>query len=184
MAQANPTAHSGAAISILRVEPYEHIHIPVVSPAVDAQGRLDPVYAMAGDNISPPLAWTAIAEAESYVLIVEDPDAPRALPVVHWLLWDIAGAATSLPRDLGSAAKPEKLQGAIQGLNTHGGHGWMGMAPPPGHGAHRYHFQLFGVSKRLGLRADTSLEHLVEALKGCTVASGELVGLYETPDVV
>ena len=57
------------------------------------------------------------------------------------------------------------------------------MAPPPAGGVHRYHFQLFAVDRCLGLRPDTSLEHLIEALKGSTLAKGELVGLFEVPDL-
>ena len=183
MAQTGTPTHSGKAIAILRVEPYEHGGVVVTSSAVDAEGRLDPVYSAAGDDTSPPLAWSGVLEAQSYVLIVEDPDAPREDPVVHWVMWDIPGAVTSLPANLGTAVHPEALRDAVQGLNSHGGHGWMGMAPPQGGGVHRYHFQLFGVNKQLGLRPDTSLEHLVEALKGTTIAKGELVGLFETPDL-
>ena len=41
----------------------------------------------------------------------------------------------------------------------------------------------FALSKTLGFRPDTSLEHLVEALKGTTIAKGELIGLFENPDL-
>ena len=57
------------------------------------------------------------------------------------------------------------------------------MAPPEGDSPHHYYFQLFAVNRTLGLRPDTSLEHLIEALKGSTIAKGQLVGLYETPDL-
>ena len=175
--------HSGKAIAGLRIEPYTHGGMVVTSPAVGEDGRLDPVHSAQGDDTSPALQWTGVLEAESYVLIVEDPDAPRPEPVIHWVVWDIPGKATELPANLGSATHPEAMRDAIQGLNSHGGHGWMGMAPPPGEGVHRYHFQLFAVNKRLGLRPDTTLEHLVEALKGTTIAKGELVGLYEIADL-
>ena len=183
MAQHDTPAHSGKAISLLRVEPYEHGGIVVRSAAVDPDGWLDAIYSAAGDNTSPPLEWSGVLEAESYVLIVEDPDAPREEPVIHWVVWDIPGVATSIPAHVGDKTHPEAMPNATQGLNSHGGHGWMGMAPPKGHGVHHYHFQLFAISKRLGFRPDTTLEHLVEALKGVTIAKGELVGLFETPDL-
>ena len=175
--------HSGKAISSMRVDAYEHGGLVVRSGAVNEEGWLDPIYSAAGDNTSPPLEWSGMLEAESYVLIVQDPDAPRDEPVTHWVMWDIPGAATALPANLGDKVHPEAMPDAIQGLNSHGGHGWTGMAPPLAHGVHHYHFQLFALSKRLGLRPDTSLEHLVEALKGTTIAKGELVGLFETPDL-
>ena len=183
MAQHDTPAHSGKAIAILRVDAYEHGGVVVTSDAVDDAGHLDPIHSAAGDNTSPPLAWSGVLEAQSYVLIVQDPDAPKTDAVVHWVVWDIPGAATSLPASLGVATHPEAMREAVQGLNSHGAHGWTGMAPPKAAGPHHYHFQLFALSKRLGLRPDTSLEHLIEALKGTTIAKGELVGLFENPDL-
>lgn len=183
MAQHDTPAHSGKAIAILRVDAYTHGGIVVTSSAVDGEGRLDPLHSAAGDDTSPPLQWSGVLEAQSYALIVQDPDAPRDEPVIHWVMWDIPGAAAALPANLGSGVHPEGVRDAVQGLNSHGKPGWMGMAPPQGAGVHHYHFQLFAVNKRLGLRPDTSLEHLVEALKGTTIAKGELVGLFEIPDL-
>ncbi len=183
MAQHDTPDHSGKAISILKVEAYEHGGVVVTSNGVDAEGWLDPVFSAAQDGTSPPLAWSGVLEAEAYVLVVEDPDAPREDPFIHWLVWDIPGTATSLPANIGAAIHPDEMTTATQGLNSEGGHGWAGMAPPQGHGVHHYHFQLFAVSKRLEFRPDTTLEHLVEALKGITIAKGELVGLFETPDM-
>ena len=183
MAQHDIPDHSGKAISILRVQAYEHAGIVVTSSGVDADGWLDPVFSQAGDATSPPLEWSGVLEAQSYVLVVEDPDAPREEPVIHWVVWDIPGAATSLPANLGDAVHPQAMADAIQGLNSKGSHGWIGMAPPQGHGVHHYHFQLFALNKPLGFRPDTTLEHLVEALKGTTIAKGELVGLFENPDL-
>ena len=94
MAHTGAPAHSGKAIAALRVDPYEHGDIVVTSSAVDADGRLDAVYAADGDNTSPPLAWTGVLEAETYVLIVHDPDAPKEEPVIHWVAWDIPGKLT------------------------------------------------------------------------------------------
>jgi phosphatidylethanolamine-binding protein (PEBP) family uncharacterized protein len=60
-----------------------------------------------------------------------------------------------------------------------GGHGWYGMKPPAGHGVHHYHFQLFALNRALPFDAGASVDELVQAMKGCTIASGELVGTYE-----
>lgn len=183
MAQHDTPAHSGKAISLLRVDAYAHGGIVLASSAVNAEGWLDPVVSAAGDDTSPPLEWSGVLEAQSYVLIVEDPDAPREQPMIHWAVWDIPGTATSLPANLGDKAHTEALPGATQGLNGKGAHGWTGMAPPQAGGVHHYHFQIFAVNKRLEFRPDASLEHLVEALKGTTIAKGELVGLFENPDL-
>ncbi|MBE7219062.1 MAG: hypothetical protein INR64_11375, partial [Caulobacteraceae bacterium] len=42
--------HSGKAITILKVQPYEGASVVLTSDAVDVDGRLDPVHAQAGDD--------------------------------------------------------------------------------------------------------------------------------------
>ena len=175
-------AHSGGVIAILQVQPYQGAGVVVTSPAVDADGRLDPVFSQDGDDVSPALQWTMIPEAVSWAVIVQDPDAPQAEPATHWAIWDIPGAVTALPQNVGKLARPDTVQDAIQGLNGRGEPGYMGPKPPAGHGTHRYHFQVFALGKALGLPPSTPLVELIGALKGVTVASGELVATFETAD--
>lgn len=171
--------HASVPLTIQAVQPVMPTTIVVTSPAIDDAGFIDPIYSANGDNISPALSWTAVLEAESFALVVEDPDAPRDKPFVHWLMWDIPGTATTLDQGVGLENAPN---GVVQGRNDLGKPGWFGPRPPAGHGVHRYHFQLFALSKRLGMSPDTPLSELLNALKGCTLASGELVGLFETRD--
>lgn len=181
-------AHSGKAVTILKVRPAEGVGVVVTSDAVDLEGRLDLVFTAAGDDLSPPLAWTAVAEAESYALIVEDPDAPREDPVVHWMMWDIPAAVTALPQGIPVGARGDSLAGAVagavQGRNSKDVFGYSGPNPPAGHGVHRYHFQVFALGKRLGMGVDTTLVELTGALKGATLACGELIATHETPDTI
>lgn len=174
--------HSGKALTIQKVAPYQGESIVVTSDAVDLAGRLDPVFTQAGDNVSPPLAWTMVPEAQSYALVVEDPDAPREDPPVHWMIWNIEAGANALPQGIAAAAHPVTPQQAVQGRNSGSDFGWMGPKPPPGHGVHRYHFQLFALSTRLDMGPQTTLPELVNALKGTAIASGELVATFETPE--
>lgn len=174
--------HSGRAITLLKVHPYAGETVVVTSEAVGVDGRIDPVHAQEGDDISPPLSWTDVAEAQAWAVVVEDPDAPTPDPVLHWAVWDIEAGRTSLPAGVEKIARPETPQNAVQGLNGHGASGWMGPKPPPGHGVHRYHFQVFALAKTLGMGPETTLVELVSALKGNVIASGELVGTFETPD--
>ena len=183
MAQHDTPEHSGAAITTIKIQPYEHGDIPITSTAINEQGWIDPVFSKAGDDVSPPLSWSAVLEAQTYVLIVEDPDAPREKPMVHWLMWNIPGQLTSLPQAVEKKLHPAGLEGVVQGENGHGEHGWTGMAPPQAHGVHHYHFQLFALNKRLDFGPNTQLEELVNALRGNTIAKGDLVGLFETPDL-
>src|SRR5690606_3614426 len=110
------------------------------------------------DNRSPPLQWDPVPGAVSYALIVEDPDAPRELPYVHWLIWNIPGDRRDLPEGIAGETDPPGVGGAVQGRNDSGTYGWFGPKPPPGHGVHRYYFQLFALDYRLEMGPDTPLE--------------------------
>jgi Raf kinase inhibitor-like YbhB/YbcL family protein len=156
--------------------------IALASDALDGEGRILDLYSAYHDDLVPGLSWSAVLEAESFVLVVEDPDAPGDKPFLHWLLWNIPGKATAIPAGLSRVAHPPELPGAVQGNNSGGGFGWHGAQPPPGHGAHHYHFQLFALSKPLDLPPSTQLEELITVLKGLTIASGDLVGTYERLD--
>lgn len=181
MAQHQRPDHSGEAITALKVRPNQSAELIVASPAVDADGWLSVDHAQAGDETSPPLSWSGPIEVRSWALVVEDPDAPSEQPVLHWLVWNIPGAWTSLPAGLEKAAHPEGGHGLVQGLNSRGRHGWLGMAPPEGHGPHRYYFQLFGLDRHLDLPEDIPLVEFVNVLRGAAIARGQLVGRFEAP---
>ncbi|MCS6622826.1 YbhB/YbcL family Raf kinase inhibitor-like protein [Roseibacterium beibuensis] len=182
MAQHQQPAHSGAAITSLKVQPYQSGAVVLTSPAVDADGWLSADHSQTGDETSPALSWSGPLEVTTWALVVEDPDAPRDQPTLHWLVWNIPGAWTDLRAGLAKTACPEGGDGLVQGLNSHGSHGWLGMAPPQGHGPHRYYFQIFGLDRVLDLPVDTPLAEFVNVLKGAAIARGELVGMFENPD--
>lgn len=173
--------HSGAAITILKVDAWNDSGVVVMSPSQDPDGRLDARHSADGDNVSPPLTWTAVEGAESYALIVEDPDAPQDLPFVHWMIWNIPAEAGGLPEGVPLAMNIGAPHPIIQGKNDAGTYGWYGPKPPPGHGVHRYYFQVFALDKRLEMSPDTPLPELLNALKGDTIAKGEMVATFETP---
>jgi Raf kinase inhibitor-like YbhB/YbcL family protein len=181
MPHAAQPQHSGAAISILKVEPRTEGPLALTSEAVDVDGRIAERHTALGGNLSPPLRWTAVPDAGAYALIVEDPDAPRDSPFIHWLAWNIPGHLTALPEGLANEPRLVSPQGMIQGRNDSGGPGWFGPKPPAGHGVHHYHFQLFALDGRLGLHPDADVRSLVDGIKGRTLAEGELVGTYEVP---
>ncbi len=176
-----PPAHSGAAITILKIQPREQVGVAVSSEALNIDDTWPNRHSKYGDDLSPPLQWSEVEGAQTWALIVEDPDAPRELPFVHWMIWNIPGELTALPENIPNDAHPVTPQGAVQGVNDFGDVGYGGMRPPPGHGVHRYHFQLFAVDGRLDLGPDTDLQTLTDALKGRVIAQGELIGTYERP---
>jgi Raf kinase inhibitor-like YbhB/YbcL family protein len=180
MAQESVPQHSGAAISIMKVRPYTDRGIVLTSDGIGVDGRIAPRHAALGDGLSPPLSWNQVDGAQAYALIVEDPDASREEPFIHWLAWNIPGHLTSLPEGVPNTPRLVTPQGMIQGLNDSGGCGWFGPKPPAGHGPHHYYFQLFAMVAPLDLSPEGTRRELVDALKGRTLAEGELIGTYET----
>ena len=75
--------------------------------------------------------------------------------------------------------RPVTPQDAIQGHNGNGGYGWMGPKPPPGHGLHRYHFQVLALDSLLDIPPGSDRDTLLSAASGHVLGKGELVGLYQ-----
>ena len=183
MAHDAPTPeHSGDALVIQKVTPFGEGAVVLTTPSLDQNGHLEDRHSAYHENRSPPLVWTPVENAAAYAIVVEDPDAPREHPFVHWLIWNIPGEATSLPEGLPNEPSLGLIGGATQGVNGNGTVGWFGPRPPPGHGLHRYHFQIFALADRLTFGQNTPLETLVNALKGETLADGLMVAMYEAPE--
>jgi Raf kinase inhibitor-like YbhB/YbcL family protein len=130
-----------------------------------------------GQDLSPPLDWSgAPAQALSFAIVCDDPDAPGGT----WHHW----AAYDLPADrLGLAEGAAQRGGAIgfrQGVNDFGKTGYGGPCPPRGHGPHRYRFRILALSlARLPLSGTPSCVDIERAARKHVIAEADLVGLYE-----
>jgi Raf kinase inhibitor-like YbhB/YbcL family protein len=178
--QRHPSS-SGEPITIQRVHTQQLGRLRLASPAISYVGRIHDVYSGYYDNISPVLEWTGMPDAETFAIVMEDPDAPTEKPVLHWAIWNIPGTLEALPGALRRAPKLGELGGAVQGRNHNGEFGYMGPKPPRDDPPHHYHFQLFALDLRLTLPPDTPLEELVHVLKAHAIADAELIGLYQAP---
>jgi Raf kinase inhibitor-like YbhB/YbcL family protein len=146
--------------------------IQLTSPAFEAGGAIPRKYTGEGADVSPPLAWEGVpARAKELALICDDPDAPRADPWVHWVLYRIPPGGRGLPE--GSNG------GATEGHTDSGHAGYGGPMPPRGHGVHHYHFKIYALDQALPLRPDASKKELLQSMEGHVLAEGELVGTYE-----
>lgn len=154
--------------------------ITVDSPAFDMNEFIPRIYALEGENISPPLKWSAgPAGTKSYVVIMEDPDVAQNPPFVHWLLFNIPATVTELPEGVPPSPALPKPDDARQGKNDRGSIGYIGPNPPVPDPAHRYHFQIFALDTTLDLPVGTTREELLAAMQGHVLGSGQLVGLYD-----
>lgn len=149
------------------------------SPAFKHGGAIPRRYSCDGDDISPPLAWSAVpASTKSLALIVDDPDAPDpAAPKrtwVHWVLYDIPSETTALAEGVGGGDLPA---GALEGQNDWKRSGYGGPCPPIG--KHRYFFKLYALDCTLEDLEQPTKGILLKAMQGHVLASAELVGVYK-----
>ncbi|MBS3735103.1 MAG: YbhB/YbcL family Raf kinase inhibitor-like protein [Phycisphaerae bacterium] len=137
-------------------------------------------YTGEGEDVSPPLRWTGAPDGvRHFALVMDDPDAPRSEPWVHWLIYNIPGYAEGLAEGVDKAEAPSDPSGAAQGLNSWGTIGYGGPMPPPGHGTHHYHFKLYALDAEGDLPPGLSKNDLLERIDGHVLAETELVGVYE-----
>jgi len=132
-------------------------------------------YTCDGKDVSPALKWTgAPAEAKSFVLIADDPDAPAGT-WVHWVLYDLPAGTTDLPEDLSKAASLPN--GAKQGVNDFRRTGYGGPCPPPGK-PHRYFFKLYALDAPIGLKSGATKKEVENAMTKHVLSQCQLMGLY------
>lgn len=153
--------------------------ITVASKMFKSGGAI-PVRATAYDkNISPDLNWRGVPKnAQSLVLMMEDPDARSPKPFAHWLVANISPRASGLPSGLPPDEMLRSL-GAMQGSSHTSQTGYYGPKPPADGIAHRYHFQIFALDTRLKLPSGFNRQALVDALRGHVLAKGKIVGTYK-----
>jgi Raf kinase inhibitor-like YbhB/YbcL family protein len=130
-----------------------------------------------GQDLSPPLEWSgAPAQALSFAIVCDDPDAPGGI-WHHWAAYDIPADRLGLTE---GAAQHGGASGFRQGINDFGRIGYGGPCLPRGHGPHHYRFRILSLSlARLPLGSKPSCEDIERAARKHVIAEAGLVGLYE-----
>ena len=139
-------------------------------------------YTADGEGVSPPLQWSGVpAAAGSVLLIVEDADSPTPQPLVHAIVVALPAGDGALQE----AALPSRDRdglGLAVGRNSYLQAAWLPPDPPPGHGVHRYAFQVFALEAGATFEVEPGRESVLEAIRDHGLASGCLIGTYERPD--
>ena len=149
--------------------------LSISSTAFSAGQPIPTIYTCLGKGSSPPLAWSgAPGGTKSFALIMDDPDAPMGT-FVHWVIYNIPAASSSLPEAAAGIANP--ADGSVQGKNGAGRLGYTGPCPPSG--THRYFFKLYALDQDLKLKEGITKRQLESAMQRHIVDQAELIGLYK-----
>ena len=137
----------------------------ISSPVFPHLGMIPPKYTCDGENVSPPLNLLEVPEqAQSLVLIVDDPDAQMGT-WDHWVLWNIKPQTTLIEEN----RVPE---GAVQGMNSFGFPKYGGPCPPSG--VHRYFFKLYALDIKLPFTGAVPKDQLINAMQNHVLINAEL----------
>ena len=140
----------------------------VLSPEFVTGGAIPEKYTCGGSSTSPPLVVDDIPSGtKTLALVVEDLDSPSGI-FDYWIAWNIP-----------PTGRINERSSAIEGLNSMAEHSYM--PPCPTEGTHTYHFKVYALDTMLNLDADSGKRELVKAMRGHTIARGELQGLYTRP---
>jgi Raf kinase inhibitor-like YbhB/YbcL family protein len=157
--------------------------IEVSSPDF-ASGTMMPARYRGKDAVLPPLRWTGVpADARQLVLVAEDVDVPFAAPLVHAIAYGLspqkaAFAAGEIPK--AGPRTPPDLPDAWLGKAMGTFAGYLAPTPIPGHGPHRYVYQIFALDTELARFASPpSKRALLAAMAGHVLARGAVVGVAE-----
>jgi Raf kinase inhibitor-like YbhB/YbcL family protein len=151
----------------------------LISPAFADHAAIPTRYTCQGEDVSPPLAWAgAPAGTRSYVLIVDDPDAPDPaaprMTWVHWVLYDIPASAVGLAENERRNRPPPDTR---DGVNDWKRTGYGGPCPPVGR--HRYFFKLYALDTELPPLRAPDKSHIEAAMSGHVLAWAQIVGTYQ-----
>lgn len=154
--------------------------ITITSSAFRPNEPIPRKYTGEGTDVSPPLAWSGVPDGtKELALIMDDPDAPRAEPWVHWVIYKLPPTLTGLPGGVPKTPTLADPAGAVQGNNTWPKIGYNGPMPPKGHGVHHYHFKLYALDTALDVKPGLDKKQLLAQMKGHILGEGDLVGTYE-----
>jgi Raf kinase inhibitor-like YbhB/YbcL family protein len=168
-------AAAGKPLAITQVKSKGALMV-VSSPVFADGGPIPDIYTGYGKGVSPPVMWTPVSGAKSYVVVIEDPDSPGQAPFVHWVVYDIPLTVTALEDPSQGATLPD---GVRQGTTSAGGAAYSALKPPVGDKTHHYHVEVFALDAAPQLAGAPDLAAVTRAMAGHVLADGETVGVYK-----
>src|SRR6476661_1230414 len=144
-----------------------------------ATPQISGILGAGGEDVSPQLSWSGFPdETRSFAVTVYDPDAPTGSGFWHWAVADLPASVTELPSGVGDGSV---LPGdALTLVNDAGIRRFIGAAPPPGHGVHRYYVVVHAVgAEKLDLPEGATPAYLGFNLFQQAIARAIIHGTYE-----
>lgn len=134
-----------------------------------------------GKDESPHLSWSGFPDdTRSFAVTVYDPDAPTASGFWHWAVFNLPVTTTSLPAGAGTPGSDLLPEGAVQLRNDGGFAGFVGAAPPAGHGPHHYHVVVHAVDvDALDIPAEATPAYLGFNLFSHAIGRARIIGTFE-----
>ena len=153
--------------------------LEVSSRAFVFNGVLPTRYTADGAGISPPIAWDGVPpDATSLAVLVEDADSPTPHPLVHAIVVNLPPDRDSIDEAALSSPHHDGI-GLETGRNSFLRQAWLPPDPPPGHGTHRYVFQVFALSAGPPFSHTTGRGEFIAGILDRAIAVGCLIGTYE-----
>jgi Raf kinase inhibitor-like YbhB/YbcL family protein len=129
-------------------------------------------YTCDGEGASPQLSWTDASEnTKSFVLVVDDPDAPNGT-FTHWILYNLPPEVNSLTENI-----KQLPQGTKVGVNSWHKHAYGAPCPPTRN--HHYYFKLYALDATLDLPKETGGKEIQQAISNHVLAEAYLIGIYK-----
>jgi Raf kinase inhibitor-like YbhB/YbcL family protein len=145
--------------------------LKVTSDAFKHHERIPDRHTGNGEDVAPALSWSgAPAGTKAFAVVMHDPDAPLVEGFTHWVAYGIPGSATGLPEGGGEIT---------EGLHSMGEAGYMGPAPPPGHGTHHYYFWVYALDTDEELPPGLDRHGLYARIEEHVIEQARLVGTYK-----
>ncbi|MGH9383078.1 MAG: YbhB/YbcL family Raf kinase inhibitor-like protein [Vicinamibacterales bacterium] len=158
--------------------------ITLSSPAWPDGGMIPIKHSQAGDELSPPLSWTAGPETTaSYMLIVHDIDAAignGADDILHWMLWNIPASARGLAE---GQPHGNQLPDGTRQISASGPY-YRGPGAAAAGSPHHYVFELYALDVMLdvpavGASPPQTRAAVMAAMAGHVRGKGVYVGLFK-----
>ncbi len=171
-----------AGIEMTLFKQTESAHLPasivVTSRDFDNGAKIPANHTADGAGIPPSLTWGPLPPSTQCVaMLVEDADSPTTVPFIHCVAWWAESAPGHFhPGDLDPRVGKTSLMVGRNGLMQRR---WMPPDPPPGHGLHRYLFQIYALSQTPTSSGLPCRRVLAHSLLKYGLGKGSLVGTYE-----